>query len=222
MAYATVDNIADDVIVRLSQVPGVSVQTYATPTIRQAIISHFRIVALEEWWEHLMYWQTFAVSAVTGVPTTDFSGLAAPVTEMRNIKAIYRTDSIVPIPKIHSRVLPTMVTGTTAKFYEPEANQTTLFRILPVTSTSAMTMRYRYVPSLPLNTSEVPFDREYMTLAGVYDYLEDDGGNPGQTEKFRHLLNLRMEQLVMGNNDHEIPLRADGLSVSIPNQWYES
>lgn len=166
-----------------------------------------------------MYWQNFAVSATTGISTTDFSGLAQPVTEIGNVQFIYDVAKRPPISRVNPRMNPALLTGTNARFYEPQANQTTLFRILPVTTTSAMTMRYRYIPSLAADTDEVPFDEEYMLLAGVYDYLEDDGGNPGQTEKFRHLLNMRLEQLNDSQNDGDVPLRGDGRGTEIPTTW---
>ena len=52
----------------------------------------------------------------------------------------------------------------------------------------------------------VPMDDQLLILGAAYDYLEDDGTNPGQTEKFRNYYNDRLRQLLSQENDEEIPL----------------
>jgi hypothetical protein len=52
----------------------------------------------------------------------------------------------------------------------------------------------------------VPMDEQLLISGAVYDYLEDDGANPGQTEKFRNFFNDRLRQLKAQENDREIPL----------------
>ena len=56
-------------------------------------------------------------------------------------------------------------------------------------------------------------------LGATYDYLEDDGTNPGQTEKFRNFYNDRLRQLLSQENDEEIPIAPQVSSVSGTNSW---
>jgi hypothetical protein len=51
-----------------------------------------------------------------------------------------------------------------------------------------------------------PMDEQLMILGACYDYLEDDGTNAGQTEKFRNMFNDRLRQIKGGENEKEIPL----------------
>ena len=69
-----------------------------------------------------------------------------------------------------------------------------------------MTLRVkRYYPFFDAQ-DVVPMDDQVLILGAAYDYLEDDGTNAGQTEKFRNLFNDRLRQLKSEENDREIPL----------------
>ena len=39
---------------------------------------------------------------------------------------------------------------------------------------------------------EVPMDEQALILGACYDYLEDDGANPTQIEKFRLMFDARV------------------------------
>lgn len=283
---SSVDEIVDRTIIRLSQVTGAGVQTYAEPQILEAVQHKFDALFDEVFWPHLSGWTTVTLDETTGKPTTDLITL---IKSFKDIQAIFpgtsdrqlpilsghvnaaRLDSgtepkyvqALPEPPVWYNVasaLTTAMSSTTVtvnlgnrehglavsdkvrisgvqaaidgipvgnlnavhavvsvvdafSFTVTVATSATagltstetvtvevvdhLFRILPPTSEGDITIRYRTKPNNFIldEGMDCPFDDQAMILGAAWDFLEDQGNNPGAAEKMRIMFEARVAQL---------------------------
>ena len=216
----TFSAIVQKAIVRLSQVPGTDVQTYAEDRIGDMVQHKFTALFDEVFWSQFMVWQTVAVSATTGIPTTDLHAQTPnPLLQFEDIKYAFVDGTNKKIVKVPEHVNPFLRTGVRARYIEPYNLLGRIFRIFPVTTTDLILVRFRSRPALFTDTDEVDFDEEALILGAVYDYLEDDGTNPGATEKFKGMFEARVRQLKLNRAqiDHELDSRQD----EVPLDWVE-
>lgn len=195
---ATFDDIINRTITRLSQLTGASVQTYSIDRIGEMVQHKFDVLFDETWWHQFMYWEPITLSNTTGepaAPTADLTALSNPLKRFDDIKAIYPPNSNKPLPYLPENVNPDNITGSAARFVEPVGTTGKIFRILPVTVTDVVNMHYRSKPDNFVTGDTVNFDDQALILGATYDYLEDDGTNPGATEKMKDMFESRVRQL---------------------------
>lgn len=200
---ATFESLITRVQQRLSMVAGTAVQVYAEDRIAEMLQHKFDILFDDYWWPEYNEWSTWTLDGSTGVVTTDLTNL---VKRFEDIRTIYLggTDSdIVPLP---SDFNPNKLTGTTPVYYEPHSSASNVFKVWPIASTGTLDVNYRTKPATFSDSDEVRLDDQVLILGAAYDYLEDDGGNPGATQKMLNLFNQRLQQLKGLNNKKPIPL----------------
>lgn len=209
--YATVDAITQRLIRLSGQVPGVSVQVYSTDIFYDMINTTMRMIARKYWWPHLMkYFTGLALDGVTGVLTTDLSG----VQDHTDIKSIYYDDCGDPLTYAGENINATKITGDKPIFYTalPMSDALYLKRLIivyPVTATADITIRARIVPDTVLPGNIVPLDQDLIVFGVLWSFFEDEGDNPQQASKYKALFDAKFTELVTAMSNHRVPLGSD-------------
>lgn len=211
MSY-TLSELVQRSVTRLSMVPGVAVQVYAEDRLAEMIQHKFETVRDMAWWDDLMDWQELTQGA-DGRPTENVVrelpaspvGDEIVINQYKDIQFAWHPQRRDPLKTLPKRANPAgaMRSGTTL-YRVPD--QAKVIRFLPFTAGLTMMIRYRKWYGAFEPDDIVPMDDQLLVLGACYDYLEDDGTNPGQTEKFRNFYNDRLGQLLMQENDEEIPI----------------
>jgi len=215
MAQTLVD-LVQRTVTRLSMVPGVAVQVYAEDRIAEMIQHKFETIRDMLWWDDFMEWQTLTQD-VDGRPVENVvrEMPAAPVgneiviNQFQDIQFAWKPDCAIPLKSMPRRTNPSgfFRVGSTV-FTAPD--QQKVLRFVPYTAGQLMMVRYKMWYGTFNPDDEVPMDDQVLILGACYDYLEDDGTNPGQIEKFFNYYNQRLQQLLSQENDREIPLSPQG------------
>ena len=211
MAY-TLSDLVQRTVTRLSMVAGVGVQVYAEDRIAEMIWHKYLMCRDQLWWDDLMDYITLTQDAngrptenvVTELPTPEV-GDEIVINKYHDIQYAWSPYVRGPLKEIKRRDNPTgyMRQGRTLWI---GADATKVVRFFQHTPGLEMALRVkRYYPYFN-PTDIVPMDDQLMILGATYDYLEDDGTNPGQTEKFRNMFNERLDRLKSLENEKEIPL----------------
>ena len=218
---ATLTELVQRTVTRLSMVSGVAVQVYAEDRIAEMIQYKFDTVRDMLWWDDMMEWQELTQDAygrpvenvVRAMPDTPV-GDEIVIAKFQDIQYAWSPFATRPLADLPRRTNPTCFyrNGGVSVFKAPD--QAKVIRFLPATPGQVMTVRYRKTYSRFNPDDVVPMDDQLMILSACYDYLEDDGTNPGQTEKFRNFSNDRLRQLLSQENDREIPIHPQGGQLS--------
>lgn len=208
----TLSNLVQRTVTRLSMVPGVAVQVYAEDRIAEMIQHKFEIVRDMLWWDDMMEWVEVTQDA-SGRPTENIVrelpdvpvGDEIVINQYKDIQHAWHPSRSSPLKSLPKRDNPRniMVPGESV-FRAPDP--VSVIRFLPYSPGTRMTLRYRKWYGTFLPDQVVPMDDQLLILGAAYDYLEDDGTNSGQTEKFRNYYNDRLRQLLSQENDEEIVL----------------
>lgn len=194
-----VSDIVSDVILELSQVPGVSTQVYATPRIEQLLQDAAIMMMDEMWWPDMCHFYTAQADGVTGVLTTDLVSplLNHKITRFQDIEAVYPATTNKRLKVFPPRYNPLTVSGSFSNFIIPDATQPLRpFAVLPITASDVLSIRARSYPQIPMSSTDTIYlDRLMMTYFTAYMYEEDDGTNPGAISKFKALFEKRLEQV---------------------------
>lgn len=205
---ATYGDLISRTITRLSMVPGYGVQTYAEDQIGEMIRHKFLMARDMLWWDDMMLYAEVTIDS-DGLPTDNIvrelpdvpAGTEIVINKYSDIQHIWDSDRDRPLPAIPRRQNPNS-TRTYYKMRGPDA--TKVFKIYNANAGDTFTVRYRqYYPAFVAQDT-VPFDEQALILGAAWDYLEDDGSNPGQIEKFFNLYTQRMDQLAKAENDEDI------------------
>lgn len=218
MSY-TLSDLVQRTVTRLSMVPGIAVQVYAEDRIAEMIWHKFVMVRDELWWDDYMDY-TQLTQGVHGLPIENVVRELPPtpvgdevvINSFTDIQYAWHPNRRDPLKHWPRRANPmgAMRAGTTL-WLMPDA--TKVVRFMPYEPGRVMMVRHKRHYTFFQPDDIVPMDDQLMILGACYDYLEDDGTNAGQTEKFRNLFNDRLRQLKGDENEKEIPLSP----VSFPN-----
>ena len=192
MAFKTFAQLITDVTNRLSMVPGVGAQLYADDRIALMLQHKFNVLFDEVFWHQFMVWETMTLDGTLGVVTTD---LTDKIKRFEDIRAIFPDNSNSALPILATTINPFELAGTSPINYDGLNDATKVFQIWPKASTGNLIVHYRVKPDDFVSENEVKFDDEALILGSTYDYLEDDGTNPGATQKFQALFESRLRQL---------------------------
>lgn len=207
---ATFEELISRTITRLSMVPGAGVQTYAESQIGEMIYHKFETARISAWWDDLMVYQELSTDA-DGVPTNtivrEYTDPNDPKDEIlihsyTDIQHAWETGQKHPLPTTPRRVNPSATVY--GKRVEPHAEKVVKFR--NGGDGEKFMIRYRQWYPMFLAQDTVPFDEQLLILGACWDYLEDDGTNPAQTEKFKMLYTERMELLISAEGNEAIKL----------------
>lgn len=202
----TFENLIQRTISRLSMASGVSVQTYAEDRIGEMIQHKFDMLFDELWWKEFLNWIAVDLDGITGVSTTNFTDI---IKRFSDIRTIYHNNTDTEILILPSTTNPYSLSGTTPLYIEPTNNKDKVFRIWPLTSISNLKIQYRTKPNTFIPADTVPFDDQALILGACYDYCEDDGHNPGQTDKFLTIFESRVKQLKLLRSN--LPISTDAM-----------
>lgn len=219
---ATLTNLINRVIVRLSLVPGSSTQLYAEDRIGEMIQHKFDVLFTEEFWPQFNKWRTSTLDGTLGIVTEDLSAITFPLKEFADIRVIFLEGRSTKLTKMPTLVNPDTLTGVTPMFYEGFQGTDTLtvaqrvFQIRPLTATGQITYSYRNKPDDFVAADTVDFDIQALILGAAWDYLEDDGTNPGATDKMQGMFEARVNQIKTELHSGPIPL---DVSATNPSQF---
>jgi len=219
----TLSQLVQRTITRLSMVAGVSVQIYAEDRIAEMIQHKFIIVRDELWWDEMMEYVTLTQDAngrpienvVRELPLAPV-GDEIVINAFNDVQFTWRPGDRRPLRSMNRRWNPAgvLVAGRTQYAMSDAAK---VIRFVPFEAGKQMLVRYMTYYGTFKPEDYVPMDDQLLILGAAYDYLEDDGTNPGQTEKFRNMFNDRLRQLKGAENDREIELSP--MPYSNANGW---
>ena len=208
----TLGDLVQRTITRLSMVPGIAVQMYAEDRIAEMIWHKFVIVRDELWWDDFMDYAVLTQDAngrpvenvVRELPLSPI-GDEIVINSYKDVQYAWRDGLRGPLKELPRRSNPLAVMRSGSTLFRM-ADHDTVIRFAPFAVGMPIMVRYKRYYSRFAPSDAVPMDDQLMILGAAYDYLEDDGTNPGQTEKFRALYNDRLQQLKSDENSGEIPL----------------
>ncbi len=217
------ENLIQSTIRRIGQVTGTAVQVYAEDLIGDMIQHKFDVMFEEVWWTQFLYWLDGTLDGVTGVVTVDVSTLLdgskdIALKRFEDIHTIFPGSSSRPLPRLSDYINPDNVSGSTPQFIEPTGNVQKIFKIHPVTATGTIKLRYRSMPDPFVTGDTVNFDSQALVLGAAFDYLEDDGTNPGATEKMSRMFEARVRQLKKSRA--WLPHSLDPRVTATPDDWF--
>lgn len=217
------EELIQTTIRRIGQVTGTSVQTYSEDLIGDMIQHKFDVMFEEVWWNQFMYWLDVALDETTGVVTVDLStleddGKSIPLGRFEDIHSIFIPNSDKPLPRLSDYSNPDNVKGTTPRYIEAVGNVKKIFRILPVTAEGSIKVRYRSLPDAFETGDIVEFDKQALVLGAAFDYLEDDGTNPGATAKLSSMFESRVKQLKKSRA--WLPHKLDPHTRNTVDEWF--
>lgn len=208
----TLTQLVDRTITRLSMETGTSVQIYAEDQIAEMIWHKYIMCRDELWWDDLMDYHELTQDS-NGRPVENVvkelpevpAGDEIVINKFTDIQYGWSPNLRSPLKKISRRYNPQayMRQGRTLWLGADNAKVVRFFQHTPGLVMLVRSKRY-YPYFAP--TDEVPMDEQLMILGAAYDYLEDDGTNPGATEKFRNLFNERLDRLKSLENEQEVQL----------------
>lgn len=214
---ATVQDVVNRITRLLSQVSGENVQLYAEDRILDMLQNKYDTLFDKLWWPTLMRRLTKTLDGTSGLVTVNFT--SADLTRFGDIRHIYIEGDVHPIPEVPLNINPAVTTGTRAKYYEPNETAGKIFKCYPITSTGNIIIHYRFKQAAFVDdpTAEINFDDNLLVAGVVYDYLEDDGTNPGATEKYRNIFNGLFRDAKGKHGARIIPFNRR--TPSIPTVW---
>lgn len=216
MRYKTKDDIVQDVVTLLSQVPGTSVQTYSEDRIGLFVQKAFDALFSKAWWKRYMAWYESALDGTFGSPTADISAIK----DYEDIRAVYKEDSDKPLPTLPDTDCNpfNLDDAQEARFIEENYEVTDkVFRVLPKKSTTNIKIWARKQPDAFIGTDTIYIDSVLLTDMAAYMYLEDDGTNPGATEKYKNSAEDRFQTIKENMSDDVVPLNKN--QEEVPLEW---
>ena len=172
-----------------------------------------------------MHYLDGTIDGTTGVVTVnvatlvDSNGADIGLKRFEDIHSIFNENDNRPLPRFPDFVNPDNVTGTKARYIEADGNEQKVFHMYPVLATGIIKIHYRSKPDPFVTGDTIKFDSQALILGSAYDYLEDDGTNPGATEKMSSMFESRVKQLKKSRAwlPHKLDPRVDD---SVPDEWF--
>jgi hypothetical protein len=216
MSYQTLEQTTQDVIGLLSQATGVGVQVYAQPRIELLVNKTFELLYNRQWWPGYMRWFQGALDGTNGIITTDISDIK----RYEDVRAVFQSGSDTPLPQLSDECNPyDLPSGQTLFIDSYEATDPEkVFRVWSATATGTIAVHARIMPDTFVSSDEIRFDSLALVYGAAWAYAEDDGTNPGATQKFQTLFENRVKDIEC-EVQHK-PIALDGRTVKIPSQWY--
>jgi len=211
----TFSDLIQDTIDELAQVAGAGVQRYAEDLIASKLITTFDMVFDQLWWGGYMEWYQRTLDGTDGVVTEALTD----VNKFDDVRAVFIGNSDVQLTITSSTINPFIITGTTPRFIEELSEDTPdkIIQFWPKTATGTVVVHARKHPVTFNPTDIVKIDRSLMKLGAAWQYLEDDGTNPGASEKEHNMFETRLSQLVKRHNSQ--PIILDPQTSVLPEEW---
>jgi len=217
-----VSEIVSNVIVELSQVPGVGVQLYSAGRIQQYVQDTFLLTIDKAWWPEYMCYLDTAANGTDGRLTSDLVGPLSSIMEYKDIAAVWPTNSSRRLRQLPPMTNPGLFTGGAARYMAADYKfPKRPFIVYPTQSTDTLKVWARQSNIVPLSGDDVVYlDRLLLTYGAAWMYCTDDGTVPAQVEKFQGLYQLRLDQVT--DNLSQQPLQLDPRTPTDNNEWWEA
>jgi hypothetical protein len=202
------------VLQRLALVEGLDAQIYAEPRIQLAVQHKFDLIFREYWIPEYTTWQEpYTLDGVNGTITGD---LTDKVNDFRDIHSVFWEGSHKPLAIASHAIRDVDINYPSIRSYA--TNMTKMFKVMPVTTTGAVFVSYRTKPDdFEEDSDQIFMDTQLLLLGTCWDVLEDDGTNPGASDKFRVLFQDALSQF--NRQQHNIPMDTIMPSRSVVNRW---
>jgi len=210
----TFGQIVTKVLQRLALVEGLDAQIYAEPRIQLAVQHKFDMLFREYWHpEYTVYQEEHVLDGASGVIVGD---LGDKIKDWRDIHSVMWEGNHKPLALAPRSVRDVDITYPSLR---PLATNTAKwFKILPVTTSGKVWITYRTKPEdFEQDGDEIHMDTQLLLLGTCWDVLEDDGTNPGASDKFRILFQDALSQF--NRQAHNIPLDTIMSTRSTVNRW---
>lgn len=212
----TFNNLIEQVIRRLSMVGGTGTQIYSEDLIGDMIQHKFDVLFDETFWPQFSFWNTYTLDGTLGVVTADLTDV---IKRFDDIGKIYIENSETLVTELPETTNPMLLDGNTPVHYGPlYSNTAKVFHVWPKSATGNIVLFGRTKPDAYTGDEEVDFDDQALILGATYDYLEDDGANPGATQKFQSMFEARVNQLKNNRRSRVVPL-VPGRRGTYPQQF---
>lgn len=194
---ATLNEIIQTCIARLSMVSGTAVQTYAEDKIKYMIIEKFELLFEEQFWNrHCANWQTFTLDGASG---TLIENVSDYFDRLEDIRIISVGNNTQPLKLLQPSINPSLIKGGVPRFYMQHPTASKVVRICPFTSSGTVSINYRK-RNIPVDPNdEVEFDKNCIVFAVCADYLLDDGDSLN-SQKFNEMFHQRLNKLKANEN----------------------
>jgi len=210
----TFGQIITKVLQRLALVEGLDAQIYAEPRIQLAVQHKFDLLFREFWLpEYTTIQEEYTLDGVTGQVTGD---LTNKLNDWRDLHSVMWEGSHKPLPRAPLNVRDTDISYPSIR--QQATNASKMFKILPTTTTGKVWVTYRTKPAdFEDDADPIYMDTQLLLLGTCWDVLEDDGTNPGASDKFRTLFQDALSQF--NRQGHNIPLDTIPAARSTTNRW---
>jgi hypothetical protein len=210
----TFGDIVTKTLQRLALVEGLDAQIYAEPRIQLAVQHKFDLLFREYWHpEYTTIQEEHTLDGVTGTITDD---LSSKIKDWRDIHSIFHEWSHKPVPLAPKSVRDIDISYPSIRPYA--TNTAKWFKILPVTTTGKVYVTFRTKPDdFEKDDDKIYMDTQLLLLGTCWDVLEDDGTNPGASDKFRILFQDALAQF--NRQQFHIPIDLVMSSRSTVNRW---
>ena len=216
MADQTFRALIQQVIKRLSMTAGTGVQIYAEDKIGIMLQDAFDQIFDDYSWSRFLCQGTGTLDGVTGVITTDISGL---IKSYGDLNRVFFDKCVRPLCVLPTSINPFTLSGTRPLYYSESQDATRVFKVWPETSTGIVHFLYKKRPDAFTLNDVVPFDAQALVLKACIDYCADDSGSDTMLKKFQSFYKDRIGQLKAIENDKPITLNPY-IRSSVMTDWY--
>jgi hypothetical protein len=225
---ATLQDIATEVIRKVHQVAGSSVQLYSEELVEGFVNDAFDIIFKKIFYPGYTHYAQLTIDGTTGKPTTNLA-TDPEVMSFDDIQYVLPEDRNKPLPILPAMFNPYTIGGNVSQYIEAltvadSDYATKLFRVWPLTATDSVVVRYRKKPKPTfVPTDEIYMDKVMLVYASVWQYMKDDGTIPEMTDEYRNLFNDRYEAITNGFRAQGVEYR-DGVNYGggyhEQSEWY--
>lgn len=221
----TLQEIVEEVIRRLSEVPGLGTQVYAEERIVRLVNSAFKFIRTHAEWPELMQWYTRTLDGTTGKVTVPLINVLGP----KDLKAVFPENSDRKLSILPTSINVNKLIGATSRWVQllgviddPLVNDARyLFKVWPIQSTGNLNIlvKHNRVWGDSHMEDEMWLDDEAIVLHCCMREANSDGANPAEQNDFSEQFKDRMRQLTRDN--HRFPTELNPGGVTTPYTWFD-
>lgn len=212
---ATLGTLITRVQELLSLAGGLGVQTYAQPKIVQYIQMGYTTLSQLRFWDNYTNETSYTLDGTTGKVTTDLTDIIKSFGDIEYVWLSQYDNALPRAPKNRDE---------NTIYYpciKPSGVVTCPFKIIPVTTTGAVRVRYRTAATLPFTeTDEVPIDEELLVRWAAMMYLTNDAANPAMVQTMTALYKERLSKLETIEGQQSKSLYR--VNTSVMTGWYDA
>lgn len=210
---ATVGSLIASILARTAMEDDLSVPTYTESRIVEAI-KHRYTTVFDTYWlpEYTITQEEHTLDGVTGKITAP---LAYPIDRFADIRAVFHENYIYPLPRRNTNHRLSALDNQNMVM-DSDLDPQRRFKVIPTNSVGKVFVSYRTRITSFTDEVEIPIDEQLMILGVCFDILEDDGTNPGASDKFRTFYMERMSQINMQQFQNA---SSTSPTINYPTRW---